>query len=176
MKSLNTRPFGAAALCAASGCVATLLLGATGAARADDGPGLLGTGHWRVVGSPFAYHFRSSDEHRYVYALGIERQRDDNWLGGASYFRNSFGQPSSYTYVGKRFPQLLDRPELFGQFTAGVLYGYRGKYADKVPLNYDGFSPGAVVTLGWQFNKQLSIAAHMLGDAAVMMQLSYDLR
>jgi len=126
--------------------------------------------------SPFSYHFRYSDEHRYVYALGVERQRSDNWLAGASYFRNSFGQPSAYLYAGKRFTQLADVPQLFAQASAGLLYGYRGKYQNKVPLNHNGFSPGALVGLGWQFDKDSSATVHLLGDAGLMMQLSLDLR
>jgi hypothetical protein len=145
-------------------------------AHSAEGPGLLGEGHWRLVVSPFSQHFRPSDEHRHVWAIGVERQRDDNWLAGGSYFSNSFGQPSAYLYVGKRFPQLWGEPKLFGQLSGGLLYGYRGAYEDKVPLNNNGFSPGALVSLGWQFDKRTAFTAHMLGDAAIMFQLSIDLR
>ncbi len=145
-------------------------------ANAAEGPGLLGEGHWRIVGSPFSQHIRPSDEHRHVWALGFERQRSDDWLAGASYFRNSFGQPSAYLYVGKRFPALFGMEQLHGQATGGLMYGYRGKYEDKVPFNNNGFSPGATVSLGWQFNKNWALTAHALGDAAIMFQLSYDLR
>jgi hypothetical protein len=34
-----------------------------------------------------------------------------------------------------------------------MMYGYRGEFQNKVPLNYKGFSPGALVTLGWQFTR-----------------------
>jgi hypothetical protein len=135
-----------------------------------------GPGHWRMAVSPYSLHWRPSDEHRSVYAIGLERQRDDGWLGGASYFRNSFGQPSAYLYVGKRWDGLFDRPQLFGQLSGGLLYGYRGKFEDKVPLNNNGFSPGALATIGWQFNRQYAVALHALGDAGVMFQLSFDLR
>jgi hypothetical protein len=138
--------------------------------------GLLGPGYWRVAGSPYSQHFRPSDEHKHVYAIALERQRSDDWLAGASYFRNSFGQPSAYLYVGKRFPALFGHEQLYGQVSGGLLYGYRGKYEDKVPFNNNGFSPGALVTLGWQLNRQWAVSAHLLGDAAVMFQLSYDLR
>ena len=158
---------------------ATALAAGTGPgiAMAAEGPGLLSTtGHWRVAGSPFSQHFRPSEEHRPVWAIGAERQRDDDWLAGGSYFSNSFGQPSAYLYVGRRFPAMFGQQQLFGQLSGGLLYGYRGAYKDKVPLNYNGFSPGALVSLGWQFDKRFAMTAHMLGDAAVMLQLSYDLR
>jgi len=143
---------------------------------ATDTEAWLGPGIWRLGFSPFSQHFRPSDEHRNVWALGIERVRPDDWLAGASYFRNSFGQPSAYVYFGKRFPALLGYPPLYAQASVGMLYGYRGQYKDKVPLNVNGFSPGALVGLGWQFSPRLSFTAHMLGDAALMLQLSFDLR
>lgn len=134
------------------------------------------SGHWRVIFSPYTWHYRYSAEHRDVFALGLERQRVDQWLGGFSLFRNSFGQPSAFAYLGRRFPGLLDEPQLFGQLTGGVLYGYRGKYKSKVPLNVAGFAPGAVASLGWQFNPRWSVMVHALGDAGLMFQMQLDLR
>ena len=138
---------------------------------------LMGEGHWRVLASPYTHHWRYSAEHTNVYALGGEWQRSDQWLGGASYFRNSFGQPSAYVYLGKRYPGLWQsQPELFLQWSAGMLYGYRGKFKTKVPLNYNGFSPGALASAGWMFDKKTTFTVHLLGDAGVMFQFSYDLR
>jgi len=144
------------------------------AVQADDGSDLMGAGHWRALVSPFSLHFRYNPKHEYVWAVGMERQRDDQWLAGASYFSNSFGQPSAYLYVGKRHPALFGQPQLFGQWSAGMLYGYRGEFQNKVPLNFNGFSPGALVSLGWQFNHKTSATLHLLGDAGMMVQLAYD--
>ena len=166
------RPLGAVLLCASLSAAAE-----TGAQLAMSGEdGLLGEGHWRLAMSPYAQHFRYSAEHKPVWALGAEWQRDDDWLFGGSYFSNSFGQPSAYLYVGKRFPALFGVQRLFGQASGGLLYGYRGKYEDKVPLNHNGYAPGALVSLGWQIDKRSSVVAHALGDAGVMIQLSYELR
>ena len=133
-------------------------------------------GHWRFALAPYAHHFRYSDEHRYVWAVGVERQRTDHWLAGLSYFRNSFGQPSAYAYFGYRSTELFGIEPLYFQWSAGVLYGYRGQFKSKVALNVNGFAPGALVGLGWQFNKQSAVTLHMLGDAALMLQLSHDFR
>lgn len=132
--------------------------------------------HWRVAMSPYTQHYRYNNEHRHVYALALERQRDDSWLAGLAPFRNSFGQPSSYAYLGRRFDNLFDQPPLFGQISAGVLYGYKGAYKSKVPLNVRGFAPGALISAGWRSEDGLSITAHLLGDAAVMLQFALDLR
>ncbi len=171
MSCKSCRPLGALFVSAA-----LLAVGVpSGAAAQTDGP-LFGEGHLRLVVSPFTHHWRPSEEHRHVYALGAEWQRSDSWLGGASYFRNSFGQPSAYLYVGKRWEGLFGRPQLYGQVSGGLMYGYRGKYEDKVPLNNNGFSPGALVSMGWQFNRNASLTAHLLGDAGVMFQFGWDLR
>jgi hypothetical protein len=119
---------------------------------------------------------RFSPEHADVWAVALERQRADHWLAGGSFFSNSFGQPSAYLYLGKRFPQVLGHEQLFGQLSGGLLYGYRGKYQNKVPFNHNGYSPGALASMGWQFNRQASLTVHALGDAAVMFQLAWDWR
>lgn len=135
-----------------------------------------GPGHWRLALSPYTLHFNPSDEHRPVWAIGVERQADTGWLYGGSYFSNSFGQPSGYIYLGQRYEQLFDRPPLYFQWSAGLLYGYRGKYKNKVPLNYNGFSPGALVSLGWEFTHQSAGQLNLLGDAGLMFQYSYAFR
>jgi len=132
--------------------------------------------HWRLVFSPYTHHFRYSAEHRPVWALGIERQHTDGWLGGFTFFRNSFGQPSGYLYLGHRYEHLWGVQPLFTQWSVGVLYGYEGKYQTKVPLNVNGYSPGLLLTAGWKFNDGQSVALHLLGDAAVMLQLAHEFR
>lgn len=145
-------------------------------AAATDMDAWRGAGVWRASLAPVARHFRPSEEHRSVWAIAVERQRPDDWLAGFSYFRNSFGQPSAYAYVGKRFNGLWGVESLYFQASGGVLYGYKGKFKDKVALNVGGFAPGALVGLGWRFNESSSATLHLLGDAAVMLQLSYDFK
>ena len=144
--------------------------------RATSGDAWAGPGHWRGLISPYTLHYRYSEEHKPVYAIGIERQSDDRWLAGGAYFSNSFGQPSAYVYVGHRSEIMAEHPELFFQWSLGVIYGYVGKYQDKVPMNVKGFAPGAVVSLGWQLDRHASVSVHALGDAGLMLQLAYDFR
>jgi hypothetical protein len=171
MQFFRLRPFGAILLSATM-----FLMVPAAQAQSAAGSDLLGPGHWRVLWAPVSAHFRYSEEHRNAWALGVERQRPDNWLAGGAFFSNSFGQPCGYVYVGKRFGDLFDQPQLFAQASGGVIYGYRGKYATKLPLNVNGFAPGALVSVGWKLTPQSSVAAHLLGDAGVMLQLAYDLR
>ena len=134
--------------------------------------------HWRLVGSPYTVHYHKDDngEHEPVYMIGLERQRSDGWVWGGIYFSNSFGQPSGYVYVGEKLIQFSRWDKLFFQWTAGVMYGYKYPYEDKVPFNVNGFSPGATVGLGWQFTRDFSMQAIALGTAGMMFQLAIDLR
>jgi len=137
-----------------------------------------GGDYWRLQASPYTAHYHKDNEgeHEYVYMVGIERQRSDGWVWGGVYFSNSFGQPSGYVYVGEKIINFSRWDKLFLQWTAGILYGYKEPYEDKVPFNYKGFSPGATVGLGWQFTREFSVQAITLGAAGLMLQLAYDLR
>ena len=131
---------------------------------------------WRATSSPYTYHFSRDPGHTHVYMLGAERQRADGFVFGGSLFQNSFGQPSAYLYVGQRFDGLMGVAPLFAHVTGGLLYGYREPYQSKVPLNYKGFSPGFVPSLGWQFTPVLSAQLNFLGNSALMFQFSADLK
>jgi len=131
--------------------------------------------HWRLIASPYVYHYTDKPEHRPIYMLGVERQRRDGWVWGGAYFSNSFGQPSGFAYVGKRFVNFSRHDKLFAQWSAGVLYGYKPPYENEVPLNSHGFAPGVVLSLGWQFTPQFSIQLNQVGTAGMMFQLSIDL-
>jgi len=153
-------------------CVAADRQPAPPEAASDETPA-----HWRVYASPLTVHFSPSPDHRAVYSLGVERQYPGGFLFGAAAFRNSFGQPSVYAYAGRRFDApFASVPQLFFQLTAGVLYGYKEPYEDKVPFNHHGVSPGAVGAFGWQFTPAVSAQINVLGDSAFMLQFSLDLR
>ncbi len=127
--------------------------------------------------SPFTQHFHPSSEHEDVWLLGLERERSSSQLAGVALFSNSFGQPSAYFYPwGKIYRDVLGRPELFVKVTAGVLYGYRGQYQDKVPFNHEGFSPAVVPAVGWDCRGRYQVQANLLGLNALMLQFTVGLR
>ena len=131
---------------------------------------------WRVLASPYTRHYTFSEEHVKVYSLGVERQRADGLVFGGVYFRNSFGQPSAYLSAGQRFSGIANVEPLYVQVSGGLLYGYKEPYQNKVPLNYKGFSPGAVLAVGWQFTPAYSAQLNFLGNSALMLQFSFDIR
>ena len=163
----------------ASVAIVAALGGAAGPVAAQafpDWEGLKGPGHWRAVVSPVTQHWRPSDEHRHVWAVGAERWTLEGTVAGGAFFNNSFGQPSGYAYLGRRYTGLLGQPTMYAQWTAGLMYGYKGQYASKVPLNHNGFSPGAVLALGFEFTPQTALQYNLLGDAGVMFQISHRWR
>ena len=141
-------------------------------AAAAEGPPARQDDVWRLMASPATYHYSRDPDHHYVWMIGIERERPNNVVSGFTYFSNSFGQPSAYAYVGQRMTDFSDYDRLYAQWTAGLIYGYKPPFDDKVPLNYKGFSPGLVLTVGWQLTPTFSTQVNVLGNSALMFQLS----
>ena len=135
--------------------------------RADD--------QWRVMFSPHTTHYTYSEEHKRVILLGVERERADGALAGVTFFSNSFGQPSTYVFPwGKTYRDVMGYPGVFVKWTAGLLYGYKSPYENKVPLNHSGYSPGFIPAVGWE-SSRLQVQLNFLGNAGVMYQLSWKL-
>lgn len=126
--------------------------------------------------SPYTYHFTYDTEHKDVVLLGLERERPDATLDGFVLFTNSFGQPSVYLYPwGGAYHELVGVKGLSFKWTAGVLFGYVDPYQDKVPLNYKGFSPAVIPSLAYEFTPGWSGQLNLLGNNALMFQLSVAL-
>lgn len=126
--------------------------------------------------SPYTYHFSPSDDHKPVVMVGLEREHADGKLDGITLFSNSFGQECAYIYPwGGVSHNLFGVKPLSFKWTAGLLYGYKGAYENKVPLNYKGFSPGAIVALAYEFKPGWSVQVDALGTAALMFQLNVPL-
>lgn len=120
--------------------------------------------------SPYTHHWSYDEEHKQVYALSVSRLLPNNRFCGFSLFNNSFGQPSAYAYIGKTWPGLLSSyPEIYVSATAGVIYGYVGKYKNKVPLNVGGFAPAIIPAIGYRLSPRASVEVQLLGTAAFMV-------
>ena len=118
--------------------------------------------------SPYTHHFNYSDEHKPVVLVAMDEQLPGGRFCGLSFFSNSFGQPSTYVYAGQQFNGLFDNPKLFVKVSGGIIYGYVGKYQNKVPLNSHGFSPGVIPSIGYNFNQHDSLQMQVLGTAGLM--------
>lgn len=125
--------------------------------------------------SPYTVHYTRSDEHRYVWLVGLERERADQRLSGMTYFSNSFGQPSTFIYPwGKVYRHVGGVEGLYAKWSAGLLYGYVGQYKDKVPLNVNGFSPAIIPSLGYELHG-IDVQLNVLAAAGLMLQFNIPL-
>jgi hypothetical protein len=129
---------------------------------------------WTFTFAPIVYHWVYDEEHKPAFVFALERRVAGDRLCGLSLFRNSFGQPSAYVYVGQRWGHLWGIPQLSVKLTAGVIYGYTGNYHDKVPFNWNGFSPTVVPSLVYQFRPKDSLDVMLLGTAAVILAYSHN--
>ena len=132
--------------------------------------------YWEIQVAPFALHWSNDSEHKHVYLLGIERNKPaapswvaaDETLWGVSAFRNSFGQPSVFAYLGYRWDHLFGHSALSFKLTGGILYGYKKPYENKVPLNYHGFSPGIIPIVGYRLRQKDTVQIGVLGTAGLI--------
>jgi hypothetical protein len=127
--------------------------------------------------SPYTYHFSPSEDHKPVVMVGVERQYPNDELDGFTLFTNSFGQESVYIYPwGSVYKTVGGIQSLSFKWTAGLLYGYKEPFENKVPMNYKGFSPGLIVGLAYEFKPDWSAQLNMLGTAALMFQINMRIR
>ena len=130
---------------------------------------------WEINFSPYTLHFHPSDDHKAVVALGLSKGLQDRWMAGTVVFSNSFGQPSIYIFGGQRYVNPFGWNKWYLQWNAGLLYGYVGEYKNKVPLNYKGFSPGFVPSIGYQFTDRIYGELDLLGNSALMFTVVFPI-
>lgn len=134
-----------------------------------DNPGVGASGKpWDFTASAYTHHWSNSPEHKTVLLVAADRQLADNRFCGMAVFTNSFGQPTAYPYFGKRWDGVLGSPNTFVKVTAGLLYGYKDQYKDKIPLNKYGIAPAVIPALGYRFTKDDSGQIMVLGTAGVL--------
>jgi hypothetical protein len=124
--------------------------------------------------SPYVYHrIDNTDHNQYPRLFGLEYESAGNWLVGGLAFRNSYYQNSAFVYGGKRW--FLDEDQhVYAKLAVGLVYGYKDPYADKLPVNYNGYGLGIAPVLGYQF-KRANAQLVFLGVSAIVITVGYDL-
>ena len=160
-------------------CLALCLLLLCTSLKAD------GTGHepekhggwkvaeWRFQTSLYTHHWSYNPDHNDKQRLlDIEAMFENRWLAGASFFYNSFDQPSEFVYIGYEWP-LFHSEYFYVQLVGGLLHGYKYPYEDKIPLNGLGVAPALLPVIGvrykWAFS-QLLIG----GTAAITLTAGFS--
>ena len=129
--------------------------------------------YWYVQTSVYTKHFTPRSEHNNNQELiGLERHTQNSYLMGGATFLHSYNERTYYGYVGKRF-DFIGTP-FYGKVTAGLLYGYKGEYRDKIPLNRFEIAPAIVPSLGVKYQR-LGVEVVLLGAAATMINIGFEL-
>ncbi len=129
---------------------------------------------WDLTLAPYAHHWRYNPEHRPVFLGAIDRHVNGNRFCGLALFRNSFGQPSAYVYVGKQWNNLMGNPQLFAKVSAGLIYGYKDKYQNKIPFNDYGIAPAIIPSLGYALSRDDSLQVMVLGTAGLLFSYGHS--
>ncbi len=127
---------------------------------------------WLIQTSVWTDHFDTEQAHTNKQNLiGVEWWAANNWIMGAAAFKNSFGQPSQYVYVGKLWRPWDAVPLVHVKLTGGLLHGYKGEYKDKVPFNSDnGIAPLLLPSIGLS-GKRFTTDLVIFGTAGAMLTI-----
>ena len=151
----------------------TLALGGEQPARAEEDPKPEPhKNRWLIQTSIWTDHFDTEQAHTNNQNLiGIEWWAANNWIMGAAAFKNSFGQPSQYVYVGKIWRPWDRVPLVHVKLTGGLLHGYKGEYKDKVPFNSDsGIAPVLLPSIGLS-GKRFTTDLVIFGTAGALLTI-----
>jgi hypothetical protein len=131
---------------------------------------------WELHFSPYTWHYSNDPKHTEVFLVGLAKVNEQGWLAGAAAFQNSFGQPCVYAFAGRKYVEPWGLERVYWSWNAGIIYGYKPPYDHKVPLNHNGFSPGFIPAVGYQFTPKVSGEVTMLGTAGVMFTVAIQLK
>lgn len=98
------------------------------------------------------FHYDPAHDDQQKLILG-EWNITEQWLMGAAFFDNSFGQPSQLVYGGLRWRPFDSLQPLYLKFAAGLVHGYTGQYQNKIPFNHSGIAPVIVPSIGYCINR-----------------------
>jgi hypothetical protein len=126
------------------------------------------SGRWLLQTSLYTSHFSPDPQHvNQQNLINLEYWRSDRWLGGVAFFRNSFGQPSQYVYVGKTWRPFGSLPDVHLKLTGGLLHGYKDQFRDKIPFNSAGVAPAILPSIGYS-TKRFNTELVLFGTAGLM--------
>ncbi len=132
--------------------------------------------NYSLLLSPYTIHWKKTPEHSSVWLIGLQRENFNHQLSGISYFKNSFNQKSMFVYPwGKIYDLPMSDLSLLVTWRLGLIYGYKGKYKNKVPLNMKGFSPGFTLSFGWRSPHNIAVEFNLLAAAGMMLSFTLPL-
>ena len=129
--------------------------------------------YWYLQASVYTRHFKKNPDHNnHQELIGLERHTENSYLLGGATFLHSYDKRSYYGYVGKQF-DFAGTP-FYSKVTAGLLYGYKDEYRDKIPLNRFEIAPVIIPSIGVKYHR-LGAEIVLLGTAATMLNIGFQL-
>lgn len=136
-------------------------------------PGSASPDRWLFQTSVFTKHFSPDPRHdNSQRLLNLEYWRSDSYLAGLALFDNSFGQRSTYGYVGKIWRPWDSTPATYVKLTGGLLYGYKGEFKNKIPFNQKEIAPVIIPSIGYHWGR-LNGELVLFGAAGIMVNLGF---
>jgi hypothetical protein len=138
------------------------------------------TDRFYIQTSVASVHFNPDPDHVNKQDLFNAEYRFDSfwlggqWIAGAAFFKNSFGQPSQYVYGGWLVRPFESAQPFYFKITAGALHGYEEPYEDKIPFNSSGVAPAILPSAGYCYNRFCSEFV-LFGTAGAMLTLGMTL-
>ena len=124
---------------------------------------------------PYVYHRIDNTGHnQWPHLIGLEYESASHWLGGAASFRNSYYQDAVYLYGGKRWFIDSVSDHLYFKLSAGLVYGYKEPYENKLPVNHNGYGLGIVPAVGLQYGRA-NAQIELLGTIGLAFTFGYDI-
>lgn len=145
-----------------------------------DAPEPWRTDRFYLQTSLYTLHFDPSDDHvNQQYLVDLEYRYNKSWLegqwlAGAAFFSNSFGQQSQYVYGGLLWRPFVEAQPLYFKLTAGLLHGYKAPYDEKIPFNDSGVAPAILPSMGYCYQRYCSELI-LFGTAGLMVTLGVTL-
>lgn len=113
-------------------------------------------------------HFHPDPIHNNTqHLLNLEWNYRDNTVVGGAYFKNSYRQPTTLIYWGKKYHPFDAAPNAYIKVVGGLIHGYKDEYQDNIPLNKYGTAPAILPAVGYCY-KQLCTEVIVFGTAGAM--------
>ena len=113
-------------------------------------------------------HFRPNPEHNNTqHLLNLEWNYRDNTVVGGAYFKNSYRQPTTLVYWGKKYHPFDASPNTYVKVVGGLIHGYKDEYQNNIPLNKYGTAPVVLPAVGYCY-KQLCTEVIVFGTAGAI--------
>jgi hypothetical protein len=113
---------------------------------------------------PYAHHTGRGNYNSRSDFRALEWEFPSRWSVGGATFDNSFSQRCEYGFLGRRLVLKHRSGRFFMKLTGGIIHGYEAPHRNAVPLNWGGFNPALIPSLGYEY-KGVSFQFAVFGRA-----------